>query len=490
MLTNSIYDDIAARTGGDVYIGVVGPVRTGKSTFIKKFMETSVLDQVSDKNKRKRMIDELPQSADGKTIMTTEPKFVPNEAVEIRFDKMTASVRLIDCVGYVVEGALGQSEGEKPRLVKTPWQDEEMPFEKAAEIGTEKVICDHSTVGVLVTTDGTITEIGRAKYVDAEEKAVKKLKECGKPFVIVVNSKTPDSTDSVRLKESLEERYSVPVLLIDVAKLTQEDVKKIMAKILYEFPVRCVRMRLPKWMRSLGFESDLIKKTILFLKESAEGINKMSDYDKLDEVCAKMDLFVSTDTDISLSDGCIDMKCTPPEETYYKEISSCAGKEITDDYDLLTYVKKLAASYDDYEGIRKCMAAVSTDGYGVVEPKTSDMELAEPELVKKGSRYGVRLKASAPSYHIIRVDVDTEVSPTIGSEKQGEDLAKSLLADFENDKQALWQTNMFGMSLSDLVKEDLSCKLAAVSTDTRKKLRRTMTRIVNEGKGGVLCILL
>ncbi len=490
MLNDNIYDDIATRTGGDIYIGVVGPVRTGKSTFIKKFMEVNVLGQVSDANKRARMMDELPQSGDGKTIMTTEPKFVPNEAVTIKFDKMSAAVRLIDCVGYVVEGALGQTEGDKPRLIKTPWQEEEMTFERAAEIGTEKVISDHATVGVLVTTDGTITDIGRARYIDAEEKAVAKLKECGKPFVIILNSKTPESTDSVRLKESMAERYGVPVVLCDVTKLDKDSLCDIMLKILYEFPIRYINMKLPKWMRSLSCSSDMIAKCITALKDGSNGCEKMSDGYKLDKIFENEQIFVSVETKFDLSTGCIDMVCLPKKDAYYEVLSSECGLDIPDDYSLLSYVKKLSGSYNDYEKIRVAMDKVKEDGYGLIMPSLSDIDLSEPELVKKGNQYGIRLKATAPSYHIVRVDVGSEISPTIGSKQQSEEVVGSMKAEFAENKQGVWNTNMFGMSLSNLVREDMNTKLTQVPEDTLNKLRKTMTRIVNEGKGGVLCILL
>ena len=490
MLNYNIYDDIATRTGGDIYIGVVGPVRTGKSTFIKKFMELNVLDKITDKNKRARMVDELPQSADGKTIMTTEPKFVPNEAVTVTFDKIKTSVRLIDCVGYVVEGALGQMEDDKPRMVKTPWVEEEIPFEKAAEIGTKKVICDHSTVGIMVTTDGTITEIGRAKYVEAEEKAVEELKSCGKPFIVLINSKTPESTDSIRLKESLQERYGVPVVLCDIMQLTQDSLCDIMEKILLEFPVRCIRLNLPKWMRSLPFEGEIMSSCINMLRQKTADINKMVDCENLDMISERHDLFVSSDTRINSSTGSVEISCVPDGSVYYSFISSETGQEINDDYSLMKFVCRLARSYKEYEGIRLAMEQVQDEGYGVVTPSIDQMEMCKPELVKKGNQYGVKIKAGAPSYHIVRVDVETEISPTIGSAQQTQELVKSMLNEYENDKNSIWQTNMFGMSVGSLVKDDLQIKLGNIPIDTRKKLRKTMTRIVNEGKGGVLCILL
>ncbi len=491
MLNYNIYDDIAARTGGDIYIGVVGPVRTGKSTFIKKFMELLVLDKITDENKLKRMLDELPQSADGKTIMTTEPKFVPNEAASVVFEKTSANIRLIDCVGYMIPDALGHSEGEKPRLVRTPWSDEEMPFQQAAEIGTKKVICDHSTVGILVTTDGSITDIGRSKYVESEERVVNELRSCGKPFVIVLNSKNPQTTDTVRLKESLQERYGVPVVLCDVNKLDKEGISDIVSKILYEFPIAKLQLKLPAWMQSLSFEDKIIKQTVADFAEKTKSCKKMRDCEKLKSIFANSPFFEEKcDVNFYLSDGVAEISCKAKDGLYYQVVTEVCGQDLSDEYKLLCFVKKLSQSYREYEGIRQAMVGVKSCGYGIINPTVEDMELQEPEIVKKGNQYGIKLKAGAPSYHIVKVDVNTEISPTIGSEQQSEDLLKKLLDKFENDKKEIWNTDMFGISLNTLVKEDLTCKLGNMPEDTQKKIRKTVTRIVNEGKGGVLCILL
>lgn len=491
MINYDIYDDIAVRTGGDIYLGVVGPVRTGKSTFIKKFMELLILDKVEDKNKRARMIDEMPQSADGKTIMTTEPKFVPNEAVSVTFDKMQANVRLIDCVGYLIDEAIGHKEGKKPRLVKTPWSENGMPFQEAAELGTDKVIKEHSTVGILVTTDGTVTGIGRSKYTPAEERVVAALKESGKPFVIVLNTKTPEETDTVRLKESLEERYSVPVIICDVMNMDKDKVTEIMQSALFEFPVTSLNLSLPKWMRSLSYDEKIISEISAEFLEKAKNVIHMRDHVMLEGLFADSEYLESeVDTVINPADGTVNLFCKAKEGLYFKVLSDECNNNIDDEFKLLAFVKKLSKSYADYEGIRKAMEEVKSDGYGVVNPNVSDMELEEPELVKRGNQYGVKLKASAPSFHIVRVDVETEISPIIGSEQQSEDLVKYLLSEFETDKNGIWETNMFGKSLNDLVKEDLNNKVSCMPNDTRNKLRKTMSRIVNEGKGGVLCILL
>lgn len=491
MVNYDIYDDIATRTGGDIYLGVVGPVRTGKSTFIKRFMEQLVLEKITDKNKHKRAVDELPQSADGKTIMTTEPKFIPNEAVNITFDKASANIRLIDCVGYLIDDAIGHKEGKKPRMVKTPWLEEEIPFQQAAELGTTKVIKEHSTVGILVTTDGSITEINRAKYVESEERVVKELQDIGKPFVIILNSKNPTETDTVRLQQSLEERYNAPVICCDVMQMDKAKINEIMSSILFEFPITGINIQLPKWMRSLDINSKILQSIIEELKEKSNSVNKMRDNVLLNDIYAESEYIESSPSIVfEPSTGKIDITCKAKEGLYFKVLSDECDNNIDDDYKLLAFVKKLSQSYSDYEGIRKAMETVKTEGYGVVNPSIKDMELAEPELVKKGNQYGVKLRASAPSFHIVRVDVETEINPIIGSEQQSDDLMKYLLSEFETNKSGIWDTNMFGKSFNSLVKEDLNNKVSNMPVDTQNKLRKTMSRIVNEGKGGVLCILL
>lgn len=487
----SIYTDIAKRTGGDIYIGVVGPVRTGKSTFIKRFMETLVIDKIEDASKKARAIDELPQSADGKTIMTTEPKFVPNEAIRLKLDKTHANIRLIDCVGYLVEGAIGHTENDKPRLVRTPWSDQEMPFQEAAAMGTDKVIKEHSTIGVVVTTDGSITDISRPKYIEAEEKVVKELKQIGKPFIIVLNTQSPDSPDTVKLAESLNERYATPVIPLNVAKAGADDFADILIKILMEFPIKSVDIDLPKWMRALSRDHNIIKEILEKLLGDTNSFVRMRDYEKLYDVFAGSEILDDNpDLEVDSATGTIKITYKAKDGVFYKVLANECQTDIDDDYKLMSYIVKASKAYNDYEKIRVALKEVDEKGYGVVMPTVDQLQLEEPELVKKGTQFGVRLKASAPSLHLVRVDVETEVNPTIGSEQQSEDLVNYLLAEFENNKQSIWKTNMFGKTLSDLVREDMTTKINSMPLDVQKKLKKTMTRIVNESKGGVLCILL
>jgi len=490
-MTFDIYNDIALRTGGDIYIGVVGPVRTGKSTFIKRFMETLVLDRIEDAAKKTRTVDELPQSADGKTIMTTEPKFVPNEAVRLNLGNTFANIRLIDCVGYLVDGAIGHVEGDKPRMVRTPWSEEEMPFQKAAEMGTDKVIREHSTIGVVVTTDGSITDIPRAKYLEAEERVVKELKSIGKPFVVVLNSRTPEAADTVKLADNLSERYAVPVLAMDAMKADKDKLGDVLLKILMEFPIKGIDINLPKWMRALGRDHKIISGILAKLLADTNQYSRMSDYEKLSDVFADSEILQdSPDIEVDSAKGNIKIDYKAKDGVFYKVLAEECNTDIDDDFKLMSYVVKASKAYRDYEKIRVALADVKETGYGVVIPKLEEMQLEEPEIVRKGSLFGVKLKASAPSLHLIRVDVSAEISPVIGSEQQSEDLLKSLLSEFESNKKGIWDTNMFGRPLSSMMVDDIGSKIANMPKDAQKKLRKTMTRIVNENRGGVLCILI
>ncbi|MFA6867242.1 MAG: stage IV sporulation protein A [Clostridia bacterium] len=490
MLGYDIYEDIATRTGGDIYMGVVGPVRTGKSTFIKRFMELAILDKISDKNKLKRTIDELPQSADGKTIMTTEPKFVPNEAASVDFDGTKANVRLIDCVGYLIDDALGYTEDGKERMVKTPWSENKMPFQKAAELGTSKVINDHSTVGIVVSCDGTITDIDRSKYVDSEARVISELKAINKPFVVVLNTTQPEDKKTLALAKKMEAKYEVPIIVCDVLNMNKEKLNEIVYSVLYQFPLTSIKVELPKWMRTFDFDNPMIASILKLIHEICFGIEKMCQHKELTEMFAECEYLDDSDVLLEAGKGEIVIKPQAAEGLYFKILSEQCGNDIDDDYKLLSFVSKISRSFNDYEEIRKAMQSVGEQGYGVVAPNVNDMCLEEPEIVKKGSQYGVKLKASAPSYHIVKVDVQTEISPTIGTEQQSEDMVEHLLGEFANNRQGIWDTNMFGRSLHSLVKEDLSTKLNNMPVDAQAKLKKTISRIVNEGKGGVLCILI
>ncbi len=488
-MQNGIYQDIATRTGGDIYIGVVGPVRTGKSTFIKKFMEKLIIPMISDKRIRARMQDEMPQSADGKTIMTTEPKFVPEKAVGLKFGDVGARVRLIDCVGYLIDESLGATEDGRPRMVKTPWSATEIPFEEAGEIGTEKVIKDHSTIGIVVTTDGSITDIDRSSYVAAEERAISELQSIGKPFVVILNSKTPASEETEGLRARLEDKYGVRVIAMNIEESKEKDFGNVMTAILLEFPVTRVDVVAPKWMRTLSLSTQVIEDITKKLKEA--DVSKLKDYVKLEKILSDVeDIKDNYDVDVDAGKGIVRLVIEPVPEFFYKVLSGWSGTDIADEFNLMSYVKRLSGCEKDYESIRRAMTEVDESGYGIIIPSEEKISLEEPEIIKKGNRFAVTLRANAPTYHVIKVDVGTEMSPALADGQQNEDVAKYLVTEYENDKDKLWEANMFGKSLSTLVKEDLLAKVENMPQDARGKMKKTVTRIVNEGRGGVLCILL
>lgn len=486
-----IYDDIKERTNGDIYIGVVGPVRVGKSTFITQFMQKLVLPNITEKNSKERTIDELPQSADGKTIMTTQPHFVPNEAVKIKVANAEMSVRMIDCVGYLISGAMGHVEGEKPRLVKTPWTENEIPFEEAASLGTDKVIKEHSTIGIMVTTDGSVTDIARSNYIEAEEKVVSELKAVGKPFVIVLNSAHPQANETKKLASSLEEKYDVPVIALNALDLKEGDVDKVFENLLMEFPVKSIRISMPSWLKALSFDNPIISEIAGEMRTLGSKINRLSDADKNQIAFAESDNFDAiTYSNIEAGEGVVKFNVIPKEGLFYKVLSNECGIEINSDYELMCNIKDLARAKIEYDKLKDALDQVKETGYGVVEPSSTDFELGQPEIIKQGSRYGVKIKATAPSLHIMRVDVETEVTPLVGSEDQSEDLAKNIVDQFESDPEAIWQTNILGRSLSELVEDNINSKLVMMPVEAQRKMRKTLTRIVNEGKGGVICILL
>lgn len=484
----SVYEDIASRTGGDIYIGVVGPVRTGKSTFIKRFMEELVLPEVTGA-KKKRYMDELPQSAAGKTVMTTEPKFVPEESAEIRVKDAVARVRLIDCVGFPVEGASGFEEEGAPRLVKTPWSDHAVPFQQAAEEGTQRVIREHSTVGILVTCDGTVAGLDRAAYEEAEERAYRELKEIGKPFVIVLNCAVPASAKE--LAEKLEAKYGVPVLAVNVEKADGNVLNGVLERILYEFPVVDIDVETPDWMRVLDADSPIISELLSGIRVVAPKVCKMSDASLLDTMFSDSEnLLPPVSLELNAATGRVVCKIAPKEGAFYKVLSMQCGEEISDDFALMSYCAGLSVAKKMYARLAQAFSDAQEFGYGIVPPDAEEMSLAQPKVVKKNGRVGVNLHADAPSYHIIRVDVSGEVRPALGNEEQSKAFAEEISQKREQEPELAWSTNMFGRTLKDMLGEELYMKNRAVGENVQKKMRKTMTRIVNEGKGGVICILL
>lgn len=488
MEQNKVYEEIAARTGGEIYVGVVGPVRTGKSTFIKRFMELLVLPSASGARKQ-RMTDELPQSASGKTVMTTEPKFVPEEAAEIRVKDAVAKVRLVDCVGFPVSGAAGFEEDGKPRLVKTPWDETPVPFQRAAEEGTRKVIRDHSTIGILMTTDGSVTDLPRANYMPAEELAAHELKELGKPFVIVLNCKTPSAAEELRAE--LQAKYETPVLALNAEEVTAEGIEAVLERVLYEFPVLSIDVDLPDWMRVLEADSSLISEVLEGVRAVAPKIEKMSDCALLDGLFAQSEkLLPPVGLTLEPATGRAVCKVEAKEGAFYQMLGEQCGEEIKDDFALMNYVTALGEAKKLYARVGQAFSDAREYGYGIVPPEGEEMNLAEPKVVKRSGRVGVNLHADAPSYHIIRVDVSGEVRPTLGNEEQSLAFVKEIADNMATDKERAWNTNMFGRTLKDMLGEELFVKNRSMAENVQKKMRKTVTRIVNEGKGGVICILL
>ena len=488
----NVYQDIAKRTKGDIYIGVVGPVRTGKSTFIKSFMETMVIPSIDDVYLRERAVDELPQSGSGRTIMTSEPKFVPEEAVHVSVgDNAAANIRLIDCVGYMVNGALGEFEGDAVRMVMTPWFDKEVSLKQAAEMGTHKVISEHSTIGIVVTTDGTIGEIKREDYYEAEKRVVSELTKLNKPFSIVVNSTMPDSAKCRELCKELEETYNVSVVAKNCIKLTKEDIDEIIKNVLYEFPVTEMGFDFAEWVVSLPAEHEVRESIYNTIWQKCEKINKLRDVEAyvaeikecgyVDDVSVKY---------MGLADGTIQVNLTLSAGLFFEIIKEQTGVEIENETEMLTVLKDMYDVKCEYDRIKGALDQVRDTGYGIVMPVQNEMSFCQPEIVRQGGKFGVKLKASAPSIHLIKADIETEISPIVGSEKQSEELVSYLLSEFEEAPDKIWQSNIFGKSLSELVNEGLNNKLYRMPGDARSKFQQTLERIINEDAGGLICIIL
>lgn len=487
-----VFQDIANRTGGNIYISAVGPVRTGKSTFIKRFMDLLVLPRIENEYDKERTTDALPQSGAGKTIMTTEPKFVPDEAISIEIrEGINVNVRLVDCVGYTVEGALGYEESEGPRMVRTPWAEDPIPFQEAAEYGTRKVITDHSTIGLVITTDGSITDIPRENYVEAEQRVVNELKELNKPFIVLLNSKHPDDPDTLELAQQLEAEYEVPVIPINIAKMTEETILEILEEVLFEFPVTEVNISLPKWIEELESKHWLRAQFEDAVHSTISEVKRLRDIDNSIETLAAYDFVKDVVlTNMDMGTGVAHIEMAADDNLFFRVFKEVSGEEVEGLHDILRITKVFSKAKKEYDKLESALRDVHEKGYGMVTPSLSEMQLEEPELIKKGGSFGVRLRASAPTLHIIRTDVTTEITPLMGSEKQCEDLVRYLLEKFEQNPQLMWQYDIFGKSLHELVRENMEGKLQKVPENVQKKLQETIKRITNEGSGGLICIII
>lgn len=492
MANTSIYEDIAARTGGDIYIGVVGPVRTGKSTFIKQFMDKLVVPNIREEYSRERARDELPQASSGRTIMTTEPKFIPEKSVNISIDNAAnMNVRLIDCVGYIVPSALGYIENDQPRMVKTPWFDEPIPFNMAAEIGTKKVITEHSTIGLVITTDGSISDIPREEYEEAEERVIDELNSINKPFVVLYNCLNPESDEALDATQELSKKYRVPVMPVNCLDLDENNIRSILSQILYEFPIREMNINFPRWINSLDDTHWIKEKLFSDIKNAASGIEKIRDVNTFEEKFTDDELAEDVRLNsINLGQGSAFIDLSINTDLFYKVLTEMTGLSINDEQELLDSIIELSKVKSQYMRVKDALDEVEATGYGIVMPTIEELSLEEPEIVKQGGRYGVRLKASAPSIHLMKANITTEVSPIVGSEKQSEDLIMYLLSEFEENPVKIWDSNIFGKSLHELVNEGLHTKLARMPADARMRVQETIERVINEGCNGLVCIIL
>ena len=488
----NIYKDISQRTNGDIYLGIVGPVRTGKSTFIKRFMDTLVIPNISSDEQRERANDELPQSSAGRTIMTTEPKFIPEKAVEIKLDNSASfRVRMIDCVGYIVPSALGYIEDESPRMVKTPWFEEAIPFDMAAEIGTKKVITDHSTIGLVITTDGSISDIDREEYEDAEERVIEELRQINKPFIILLNSTDPKSQPVRLLAKKLSDKYGVPVEPVSCMELDEDEIKRILARVLFEFPVREIKVDMPRWVSSLEKSHWLRSEVFSVIQSSAgraEKIREVSDI--ADSISACQYISLAETSEVHLGKGHARLKVELEPSLFYKVLGEKTGFEVEDEGGLLDSMTELSQIKKRFEKVQEAYNDVCETGYGIVMPSMEELTLEEPEIIKQGGRYGIRLRANAPSVHMMKTTIKTEITPIVGSEQQSEELVSYLLREFEEDPSKIWESNIFGKSLHELVNEGLHNKLYRMPADARNKVRETTERIINDGCNGLICIIL
>lgn len=485
-----VYKDIKARTNGEIYLGIVGPVRTGKSTFIKRFMDLLVLPNIENIHDRERTKDELPQSASGKTIMTTEPKFVPKEAAEIALaDDVKVKVRLIDCVGYMVEGASGHMENEEERKVRTPWFEYEIPFTKAASIGTQKVIHDHATIGIVITTDGSICDLKREEYLAAEEKTIRELQALGKPFIVLVNSQKPYSAEAKRVEEEVKQRYQVTAMTVNCEQLREEDVHRIMEKVLFEFPIVEVQFYIPKWVEMLPREHKIKQEFIHQMQGIMKELSEIKDAVNRDLKISGEYISSAQIDKIEMDSGCVRIRIEVAEEYYYEMLSEMTGVDISNEYELIKMMKEMSVMKHEYDEVRDAMESVKMRGYGVVHPRKEEIHLDEPSLIKQGNKYGVKIHSDAPSIHMIRANIETEIAPIVGSEQQANDLI-GYIKENTDTEGGIWATNIFGKSIEELVTDGIKNKILNINDESQMKLQDTMQKIVNDSNGGMVCIII